>query len=240
MSMFRRLAADIFGLLFPPTCPVCGDTLCDGEYFVCTACRFRVPLTGFCAEADNPLKRKLWGLLPVENASAFIWFVEGSDWRRMIHRFKYDGMWRFARSMGEWYGCALRDSGLYDDVDMVVPVPLHWRKRLSRGYNQAEYIADGIASVLGVPVGRHSLIRRVDNPSQTRRSAGERWDNVDGIFAVRDVGALRGKHILLVDDVFTTGATVVSCGEAILKTVEGARLSVAALAASRRGLGIDE
>jgi len=240
MSMLKRVFSDIAGLFYPHLCAVCGDELCDGENFVCTACRFRVPLTGFCDDADNPLKRKLWGLLPVEQASAFIWFVDGGDWRRMIHRFKYDRMWLYARRMGEWYGSSLKNSGLYDDVDAIVPVPLHLRKRLSRGYNQSEYIADGIAAALGVKVLRHSVVRRVNNPSQTERSAGERWENVEGIFAVRNADALRGKHILLVDDVFTTGATIISCGEAILNAVGDVKLSVAALAASRRGLGIDE
>lgn len=239
MSTLRSILGDMWALLFPPVCPVCGCDLLDGEHFICTACRFRAPLTGFCNEAANPMTERLAALLPVERASAFIYYAAGSDWRRLIHSFKYHGKWRYAREMGVWYGHALRQSGLYGDVDVIVPVPLHFRKRMKRGYNQSEYIADGIASVLGVEVDRRSIYRRVNNPSQTLGERNDRWTNVDGVFAVRRPEALRGRHVLVVDDVFTTGATVISCGEAILRTVDDVRLSVATLAVSQNELALD-
>lgn len=241
MSMFRQLLEDVTGVFFPRECPVCGDLLADNEYFVCTACRFRAPMTRFWLCADNPMVRRMDGLLPVRNASAFLWYVDGSAWQRLIHRFKYSGRWLYARRIGEWFGSELADSGLYSDVDVVIPVPLHWRKRISRGYNQAEYIADGVASAIGAEVDRRSVMRRVNNPSQTRNSARERWENVEGVFAVRNPEALRGKHILLVDDVFTTGATMVSCGSAILQSVGGeATLSIATIAVTQHSMAIDK
>lgn len=239
MSTLRRILNDIRSLLFPAECPVCGGNLCEGEHFICTACRFNAPLTGFCDEAANPMTERLSALLPVVRASAFLYFVNNGEWRRLIHKFKYHGQWRYAREMGVWYGHALKRSGLYDDVDVVVPVPLHLLKRLRRGYNQSEYIAEGIASVLGVKVDRCSVVRRVNNPSQTRGDSASRWDNVEGVFAVRRPEALRGRHVLVVDDVFTTGATVVSCGEAILREVGDVRLSVATLAVSRNEFYLD-
>lgn len=239
MSMLKRILTDIFHLFFPPVCPVCDGDMTEGEHFICTSCRMRAPLTGLCDEADNPMVRRLDGLLPVERASAMIWFIDGSGWQQMIHSFKYGGKWRYARLAGEWYGAQLRRSGLYDDIDVIVPVPLHYRKRLRRGYNQSEYLADGIASALGVKVERRCVVRCKNNPSQTSNTAAERWRNVEGIFHVRNAGPLRGKHILLVDDVFTTGATIVSCGEEILRSVEGARLSVATLAVTQRSMALD-
>lgn len=241
MSMFKEIVQSVLGLFFPPECPVCGDLLADNEHFICTACRFRAPLTNFWREADNPMTRRMDGLLPVHRAAAFLWFIDGSSWQQLIHRFKYSGKWLYARRLGEWFGHELADSGLYGDVDVVVPVPLHWRKRIRRGYNQAEYIADGIASSLGVKVDRHSVLRRVNNPSQTRNSAIERWENVDGIFGVRNPDALRGKHILLVDDVFTTGATMVSCGSAIADALgaDNVRISIATIAVTQRSMAID-
>ena len=240
--MFKEIISDILGLLYPPLCPVCGDTMSHNEYFVCTACRYRAPMTRLWMQADNPMIRRLDGLLPVRHASAFLWFVTDSRWQELIHKFKYQGKWLYARRLGEWFGGELVNSGLYGDIDTIIPIPLHRRKRLSRRYNQAEYIADGIASVLGVKVDRQSVVRRVNNPSQTLCTENERWNNVDGIFEVRNPEALRGKHILLVDDVFTTGATMVSCGTAILRSTgwEDVQLSIAAIAATKHSMAIDK
>ena len=176
----------------------------DGARTVCTVCRMDAPLTGFWTQVDNPVVRKFWGLVPVVNASAFLFFVRGNGYRDLIHGFKYYGRWRQALEMGAWYGGELAAGGLYAGVDVVVPVPLHLRKRLHRGYNQAEYIARGIAESLGVPVDVHSVRRHRHNPSQALKEHRQRWENVRGIFSVRRPGRLCGKHILLVDDVLTT------------------------------------
>ena len=186
------------------------------------------------------MQERFWGLLPVEEASALLWYVEGSPWRDAVHRFKYAGRWLSAYDLGRWYGALLKESGAYADVDVIVPVPLHWRRRLWRGYNQAEYLAEGMAREMGLKVDRHSLCRYRYNASQTSQSHSERWDNVEGIFRVRRPKALEGKHILLVDDVFTTGATIISLGETILRAVPSARLSVAVLATTRRSLRLEQ
>lgn len=197
-------------------------------------------LTGYWREADNPVLRKCWGLVPVERASGFLFFVHGSGWRRLIHSFKYRGAWRTAREMGVWYGRCLRESGLYDGIDVVVPLPLHPFKRCRRGYNQSEYLAEGIAAELGVPVDRHSVRRRRNTASQALKSRRERAANVEGAFAVCRPERLAGRHILLVDDVMTTGSTLFSCASEILRAVPGCRISLAALAVSRRELGVRE
>ena len=237
--MLRKILDDIASLLFPRECAVCGEELADGEESICTACRFRIPMTGFVSEVENPMKERLSALLPVEQASALFYFVAESDWRKAVHDFKYRGRWLYARRLGEWFGHQLRESGNYNDIDLVVPVPLHRHKRLQRGYNQSDYIADGIASVLGVRVVHHALFRRVNNESQTRHKRNERWGNVDGIFGVRKREVLNGRHILLVDDVFTTGATIVSCCDAILAECRDVRISVATLSVSQKEFGFD-
>lgn len=225
---------DLAALFWPPVCPVCGRMLPEGVPTVCMRCRMEAPLTGFWLQVDNPLVRKCWGLVPVVQASAFLFFVRGNGYRDLIHAFKYDGRWRLAREMGLWYGSEMARGGLYADVDVVVPVPLHLLKRLRRGYNQADYIARGIGAGLGVPVDGHAVGRRRYNASQTRKSHRERWDNVRDIFEVRHPERLRGKHVLLVDDVFTTGATILSCAETILRAVPDVRISIAVLAVSPR------
>lgn len=229
---------DVLSLVIPASCPVCGKRLGRVEAVVCASCEVTAPLTNLWREPHNPMNERFWGLMPVERASAFLWYVEGSAWRDVVHNFKYGGQWRVAYNMGRWFGAELRESGLYADVDVVVPVPLHLARRMWRGYNQSEYIARGIARELGVKVDTRSVGRHRYNSSQTHHRKVERWDNVEGIFRVRRADALRGKHILLVDDVFTTGATIMSLGETILRSTEDVRLSVATLATSRHSLHI--
>lgn len=231
-----RILKDIAELFFPPICPVCGKRMGEGARIVCTACRGEAPLTGFCREVDNPVVHKFWGLVPLVHACSFLYFVGGGGYRRLIHRFKYQGGWRLAQSMGEWFGSELAAGGLYAGVDVIVPVPLHRRRLLQRGYNQAAYLAQGMAAALHATVDTRSVIRYRYNTPQALRRRSERWENVKGIFAVRYPARLAGKHILLVDDVLTTGATIGACAEAILREVPDCRLSIATLAVSERSL----
>ena len=234
----RSAAEYALRLLFPPVCPVCGERLGRGERFVCTACRYRIPTTGFWLSDDNVMAQRLWGEVPARYVSAFFWYIDGSEWQRFVRRFKYSGRWSFGYEAGIWYGGELARSGKYGDVDVVVPVPLHWIKRMQRGYNQSEHLAEGIARSLGCRTEAHAVRRIRNNPSQTRRSRNERWHNVEGIFRVVRPERLRGRHILLVDDVFTTGATVISCAEAITNACAGeVTISVATLAVSHRLVG---
>ena len=236
--MLSDMLRDMLSLIAPALCPICGRELHSKGSVVCPMCEMMAPMTNLWREQHNIMCERFWGLMPVERASAFVWYVEGNPWRDMVHRFKYAGQWRVAYNVGRWYGAELRESGLYGDVDVVVPVPLHLGRRLWRGYNQSEYIARGIARELGVEVDAGAVRRHRYNRSQTTQRADERWDNVEGIFRVKHPERLKGKHILLVDDVFTTGATIMSLGSAILSAVENARLSVAVLAASRYGLRV--
>lgn len=202
-------AYEIFRLFYPERCAACGRSLPEGARLLCPRCRWDMPLTGYSAEHDNPVARKFWGLVPVQEACSMIFFTQGNAYRSMIHGFKYRGQWRTALRLGRWFGTELRESGLYGDVDVVVPVPLHYRRLLSRGYNQAEYFGRGIAEALGVPLDARSVVRSGYNRSQARMAdRSERWDNVKGIFSVRRPASLAGRHLLLVDDVLTTGATL--------------------------------
>lgn len=225
--------SEIFRLFYPERCAACGCALPEGAVFLCPRCRWDMPLTGYAREHDNPVARKFWGLLPVREACAMMFFVRSSPYRSMIHDFKYRGQWRTCSYLGGMLGAELRDGGLYADVDTVVPVPLHGRRRFVRGYNQAEYLAEGIAGALHAEVDGRSVVRSTYNRSQTAAQArDERWENVRGIFSVRRPERLAGRHVLLVDDVLTTGATLVACGETILRAVPDCRISIAALAVS--------
>ena len=238
MSILNSWWSALSGVLFPPTCPVCGAALESSEQLLCPHCMLLAPLTGFWRETINPVTERFESEVRIEQGSALLFFVEGGGWQRLIHGFKYHNRRLWARRLGRWYGKLLRESGLYDDVDCVVPMPLHPLKLLWRGYNQAEYLADGIAEELGVKVDRHSVIRSRFTSSQARKPHRERAANVEGAFAVRHAERLHGKHLLLVDDVLTTGSTLVACIEAIAEAVPDARISVAALAATRHGVNL--
>lgn len=238
MSIFYDSALvlrDIASLILPRTCLACGRTLLENEGCVCLACRYNMPLTDFAKRRENVIKHLFENMLSVEAAAAMYWFVEGTEWQRIIHNFKYHGRWFFAQKMGEWLGEELRDSGNFEGVDLIIPIPLHYRRRLMRGYNQSEQLALGVGRKMGIKCDFRSVRRCAYNESQTSKSRSERWDNVEEIFEVRNADRLRGRHILLVDDVLTTGATISSCAMAILRACDGdVRISIATLAASRR------
>lgn len=229
------VALDVVSLFMPRSCLACGRVLLEGEESVCLACRYNIPLTNYAKHKENPVKLLFDNVLPVESATAMFWFVGGTEWQRIIHNFKYHGRWYFAQKMGEWLGEELCHSGNFNDIDLIVPIPLHFRRRLIRGYNQSEQLAIGVGRKMGVACDFRSVRRHLYNESQTSKGRAERWDNVEAIFEVRSSEGLRGRHILLVDDVLTTGATITSCATAIMKACEGnVRISIASLAVSRR------
>ena len=231
----KKPLADIISLFVPPLCPVCGAILLEGESCVCTKCKLTAPLTGYAHDVDNPLYRTFWGVVPIERASALLHYPSHeSGWRNAIHNFKYRGHWRTARNFGEWMGYDLLASDVFLGVDVVVPIPLHPLKKIRRGYNQSDYIGEGVARVLEVPLSVGNVVRIRHNPSQTLTRKSERWENVKDIFSVRHPEKLAGKHILLVDDVFTTGATISSCAMSILRSAPDVRISIATLATAHQ------
>ena len=164
----------------------------------------------------------------MEKASAFSYYSKGSRLRKLIHRLKYSGIREIGYELGHIYAASLKSSGFLSGIDMIIPVPLHPAKQRMRGFNQRECISEGISAVTGLPVNNGVLARTVHSATQTRRSRYERWVNVEGIFHVTDQPAIAGRHILLVDDVITTGSTIESCISELQKA-EGVRISVLAL-----------
>lgn len=221
-------------LFIPRYCAVCGKILADGEHLVCTSCRWNMPLTYSWKEEDNPVWRKLNGIIPVYRAASFYYYQKRSGYDQLIYDLKYRGHSSLCYVMGKWFGEELKRSGYYDDIDLIVPVPLHPFRLMTRGYNQSEYFARGISAVLNVPVSRNNLVRKAYNRSQTHHSRLERWRNVEGIFDLRFPARFTSRHLLLVDDVLTTGATIESCVAAIRAKVGECRISVATLATSSK------
>ncbi|MCE8616930.1 ComF family protein [Bacteroides fragilis] len=219
-----------WSLLFPRCCVVCGSPLSRGEECLCTCCNINLPRTGFHLRKDNPVECLFWGRIPgLKRASSFLFYRKGSDFRRILHLLKYGGYKELGEVMGRYMSAELSSGEFFDGVDMIIPVPLHRKKQKLRGYNQSEWIARGIASVTGIPLCAECMIREKNTETQTRKSTFERWENVEGIFKLCDTVHFEGKHVLLVDDVLTTGATTVACASAFAR-VSGIRISVLTLA----------
>jgi ComF family protein len=199
------------------------------ESLICTECFVVIPRTNYHFVEDNPVAQLFWGRCMIEKAAAFSYYNKGSRIRKLIHNLKYKGIREIGYELGRIYGLSLKESGFTNDIDMIIPVPLHPMKERIRGFNQSETISMGIADVTRLPVDIKSLARILVSATQTKRSRYERWTNVEGIFQVIDSETIMGKHVLLVDDVITTGSTIESCTNELLK-VEGVKVSVVALA----------
>ena len=219
---------DFLNLFYPKLCPVCGGDLTGGESALCTTCLYHLPKTEYHLYKDHALARVFWGRVNLEHTAALYNFDKDSNYRNLIHQIKYHGRKEMGFELGKLLGAELKHSEI-TNIDMIIPVPLHKKKQKQRGYNQSECIARGLSESIEKPLFTDILIRSVANPTQTRKSRYERWENVEGIFDVMNKEALKDKHILLVDDVITTGSTIEACAQSILQ-VSGTQISVAVLA----------
>jgi ComF family protein len=229
MNVIYDLWDDFLSLLFPRLCCGCGNHLLRNETVICTECYVTIPRTGYHEVRDNPVESLFWGRCTIERGAAFSYYTRGSRIRKIIHCLKYKGIREAGTELGKIYGASLKSSEFLSGIDFILPVPLHPARERKRGFNQAKCIADGISSVTGLPVLDKSLVRIKSSDTQTKRSRFERWMNVEGIFEASDTGMLAGRHILLIDDVITTGSTLEACATELLK-IEGVKVSIAALA----------
>ena len=229
MSYLYDLWDDFISLLFPRLCYGCGGTLLRNEKLICIECYILMPRTRYHLQEDNPVARLFWGRCKIERAAAFSFYSKDSRIRKLIHNLKYRGIREVGFELGKIYGQSLLDSDFLKGIDMIIPVPLHPSKKRIRGFNQSEIIAGGFSEATGLPVFQEILERTTRSQTQTKRSRYDRWINVEGIFNVSARDAIEGKHILIIDDVITTGSTLEACAVELLKS-EGVKVSVAALA----------
>ena len=216
-------------LIFPRLCVACGDKLIEQEKWICLHCLHHIPRTNFHLEPENPLAQMFYGRVRIEFATSFFYFIKGSKFQSLVHNLKYKGMKELGAEMGKHFGIDLLQSDDFSSVDMICPVPLHPKREKKRGYNQSWWIAQGMAIQMQKPLSIGNLIRVRATETQTLKNRFERWQNVEGIFDLTNPEAFTGKHILLVDDVVTTGATIEACALAILSKTD-ARVSIATLA----------
>ena len=213
----------------PRLCVVCGRRLSPTERSLCAVCQLHLPRTAFqFSPDDNPMAQLFWHLVPVERAAAFIYYQSHSEMARMVYELKYRNSPDVGEDLGRLMATDMQLAHFFDGIDLLVPVPLTNKRLRQRGYNQSEMLAQGVSDVTHLPVVPKALKRQGFRESQTHLSRHERQENVDGIFVAADAKTLKGRHVLLIDDVCTTGATLMSCAQA-LAPIEGIRISVLTL-----------
>lgn len=219
-------------LFYPRLCVGCGRKLFQGEHFLCVECLSSLPLAQVHESEDNFVEQHLYGRPYIESATTLMVYGKETVPQKIIHEIKYHGAKELAQSMGRMLGRQMK-GGRFSSVDMIVPVPLHPKRLKWRGYNQSEWIAKGLSEELGVPVRSDLVERVVETSTQTNKNAEERWSNVKGIFALRQevsTEGLKDHHLLIVDDVITTGSTLMACAAAF-SHVDNVKISAASLAA---------
>lgn len=216
MIAVKRIAEDMINLLFPELCNACGTHLHYGEKEICTLCLYDLPYTDYHLYADNPVAKQLWGRIPFNAAMAMLYFKKGNKVQNLMHSLKYNGRTTVGHRLGQLMGQKLSLNPAYADIDFIIPVPLHPKKERLRGYNQSLFIANGVAEIFGIPVKSANLLRQKETTSQTKKSRYTRYENMQSVFEVKQPEELANSHILLVDDVITTGATLEACCNALL------------------------
>ncbi len=220
---------DFISLIFPQVCNSCGKLLFKNEEIICTKCLYKLPKTNFHKNNDNPVMQIFWGRIELHSAAAFLNFTKSGKVQRLIHQLKYKSKTEVGVLLGELYGKDLKKADLYKSIDVVIPVPLHWKKQKKRGFNQSDVFGRGIAKSMNIKLDTKSLIRNVDTATQTKKTREQRWENVRDVFELKNGKQLEDKHILLIDDVITTGSTMEASANTLL-TIPGVKVSVATIA----------
>jgi ComF family protein len=228
-TLLRDLAAGFLHLLYPRLCVACQSEIPSGEDCFCLKCRLKLQASDMYRQPDNEFTRRFWGRLPLQAGAAQYYFTRKSAIQKALHALKYRNQPDIGLQLGRRFGRLLTTAPGFSEVQLIVPVPLHPLRERLRGYNQSQMFGQGLAETMQVPIAPRALARRRHTHTQTRKKRLDRFDNMQSIFYVQEPAVLQGKHVLLVDDILTTGATLEMCALATLE-VPGVRLSMATVA----------
>jgi ComF family protein len=219
----------LFDVISPRSCAICGRRLSPNEQVLCAVCHLHLPATGYERKPlDNPLARLFWGIMPVERAAALFFYEPKSEISQLIFDMKYRSRPEVGEAMGELTALKFAAKGFFEGIDAIVPMPITRLRQWKRGYNQSMMIARGVSNITGLPIYNNVVKRTRFSESQTKKSALDRLRNVDGVFHLSDAERIADKHILLIDDIITTGATVSACGRELAKA-HGVSISILSL-----------
>lgn len=228
MKWLQSYLQNAFNLFYPVLCAACNEPLMRGENIICTDCHFHLPRTNFHLQKNNPVEQHFWGRVKVFRAASFFYFQKGSRVQHLLHALKYEGNKEAGVFIGDWYGHELSQSEEFRSVDMIVAVPLHKSKERERTYNQSDLFCEGLSHSMKKPWIKNGLIRQIATETQTHKSRLDRWKNVEDVFELNDPLAFEGKHVLLTDDVITTGSTLEACARKLLSSAK--EVSIATIA----------
>ncbi|MCB4806898.1 ComF family protein [Tamlana sp. 62-3] len=220
---------NLVNLFFPEVCYACQNLLNDNEASICTTCRHDLPITNFHFNNDDTVKKVLYGRAKIEHATALFRFQKKSLVQQLIHGLKYKGYENIGFVLGNWLGGELKQIKAYQTIDAVIPVPLHKNKLKKRGYNQVTKFAEQLALALNAECYQNVLVKITNTKSQTTKERILRWNENQQLFATKNITQIKNKHILLVDDIITTGATIEACINVLTKA-ENVKISVATMA----------
>lgn len=219
---------NMLNLLFPKTCIGCETTVSSSEELICVSCRHLLPLTNFHTSGNQNLKKKFYGRFPVMHATSLLYFEKSGLTQKLMHHMKYRGVKELSSFFGKWLGSELVETSDFKEVQMVIPVPLHKQKLKRRGYNQVEGFGRELAKALQIPYQDDILIKVSKTSSQVLKSRLLRFQTEE-MFTVQNISDIQNQHILLVDDIITTGATLENCALQLLKG-ENVKISIATIA----------
>lgn len=220
---------DFTHLIFPHHCEGCGTDVLQNNQLLCAECLHQLPITNFTATTNNPIEKIFYGRLNIVAATAGFYFSKQSLMQHLLHQLKYKGNKDVGLHLGKLLGQQLKASNRFNDIDIIVPLPLNYKREFKRGYNQATLICEGVAEVFNKPIATDALVRTVFTETQTTNTRINRWENMDGVFKLNDEAILQNKHVLLIDDIITTGATLEACGKTIL-SLPNTTVSIATVA----------
>jgi ComF family protein len=220
---------NLLNLFFPQICRACSKHLSDNELQICTTCRHQLPLTNFHDDNENAVHKMLYGRVKLENATALLHFSKKGIVQQLMHNLKYRGHEEIGQFLGEWLGEELKHIPSYSQIDVVVPVPLYKTKQKSRGYNQVDKFGKALAEALNADFNTSVLIKTTNTKTQVFKDRLKRNTNIKSNFEIANNVLLVHKHVLLVDDIITTGATIEDCSNKLLE-IEGIKLSLATMA----------
>lgn len=219
----------LINLFYPQVCPACGNLLTYNEETICISCRYLLPKTLYEKNPDNPLSQYFLGQVDFHAVTAEFFFSKTGKVQQLLHQLKYQGNKDAGFFLGQQIGESIKNTELFQNIDYLVPIPLHPKKEYLRGYNQSYIIAQGVEDKTKIPIIKDCLYRKVFTSTQTKKSREERWENVKDIFDIKNDNLLINKHILLIDDVLTTGATLLAAGK-VLSKIPNIKISAATAA----------
>ena len=208
---------NFIGLLYPNLCVSCLEKSLGKDQLLCVLCSIEIPFTDHFENQENKVVEHFYGRIPIVHGSALLHFAKNSKVRNMLYNFKYEGMKEIGIMLGEALGRKLKESHFFSEIELIIPVPIHDDKRQRRGFNQSEIIAQGLLQICNIPYSPNVLVKLFDTETQTHKNRNQRMDNVQNTLGINNKEMIRGKNILLIDDVITTGATLEAAGKTLLE-----------------------